>query len=271
MGLPIRSNNKGPLAWLLLRIAVTAALSVPSWMSNAAPVVQLCEDDSYAPFVYADPATPDNPRGATAAWVGEMFERAGIAYKITLMPWARCMNAVQQGLFQIGMDAYYDSDRAKTFVYSKPYFTLTPQYYYSRKRHPSGLKIASRRDLKKYQGCGIQGYSYDHYGLNVFDLDFEANNHSELVEKIEYGRCDYFVEELEIMRGFSLFGQHYLADADLGHGAVPDVPAPQLHFILGRNNAQSSWLLPFLNEQIRQSQQHGTLLSLVNHYLDRSH
>jgi polar amino acid transport system substrate-binding protein len=263
-----RINHGGKrLGWTMCLVLPMLVCHM-AWAGN---VVKLCEDDNYAPFIYSAPDNSNRVEGATAELVGEIFSRLGMPYQITLMPWVRCLAYVADGHYQIAMDAYYDQDRAKDYAFSRPYFTLTPQYYYSRKKYHNGLAIESKSQLKNYQGCGIRGYSYGQYALSGNDLNTDSDDHAALIRKVEYGRCDYFVEELEVMQGFALMGSKYLADSDLGHAAVPDALAPQLHFMLAKSNAQTVLLLPLINQQIVFVQQKHIMQQLVMRQLSGVH
>lgn len=237
-----------------LRLAVALLLLCLVVVARAAPPVRLCVDDNFAPFEYSDlrlaVAGQHRVRGATINLVERILKRNGIAYQIEWFPWTRCLAYVRQGDIQIGMDAYYDPQRNRQIVYSEPYFTLTPQYFYLRSLHPGGLSIRQRSDLKRYRGCGILGFSYTHYGLDNHDIDTGSADHDGLLRKLKAGRCDYFVEELEVMRGYALTGHPYLADPDLGHGPVPGAVPPRLHFILTRGTEATRRLLPVLNREI---------------------
>jgi polar amino acid transport system substrate-binding protein len=258
-------------SWPLVHIFRTVLLLLVVSATHAHGVLRMCEDDNYAPFVYRGTDDGHAMRGATVELVRSFFLHSGIAIKIDPLPWARCLAYVKDGTYQVGMDAYYDAERARSYVYTRPYFTLTPQYYYSHSRFPGGLVINRRADLRKYHGCGIHDYSYAHYGLGKQEIAANVEDHAALVRKIKGGRCDYFVEELEVMQGFALTGQNYLSDPDLVHGPISDVPPPQLHFILTRDSSSTAWLLPFLNRQITVSQRNGQMHQLVNRLIQPDH
>lgn len=243
------------------------ALSAPP---PPAPTVRLCVDDNFAPFEYAPPRAAHAVRGATISLIERILKHNHVSYKIEWFPWTRCLAYVKQGTIQIGMDAYYDARRNQDIVYSEPYYTLTPQYYYSRSHYPAGLGIKRLADLKRYRGCGVLGYSYTHYALKKEDLDLGALDHASLIRKLKIGRCDYFVEELEVMRGYALTGPSYLSDPDLGHGPTPGAEAPKLHFILSRSTPMLRKLLPALNRGIVRLRDNGEMQRMVEATLRQS-
>jgi len=242
--------------------------------AHAAATVSLCVDDNFPPFEYADPAQAmlgkHIVRGATIRLIDRILHPLGISYRIEWSPFLRCLENVKQGTDNIGLDAYYDPLRSRQLDYSAAYLALTPQYYYSRRVFPRGLAIRSAQDLKKYRGCGILGYSYLQYGLKPQDLsNTESHDDDGLIRMIQYRRCDYFVEELEVMQGLALTGKDRLHDPEIGHGPVPGASAPKLYFFLTRDSTTTRRLLPILNREIYRLTRLGVMRDLVDEELSR--
>ena len=174
-------HAKRPNLAFAMLLALFGYLLPISLIQAATPAINLCVDDNFAPFEYASPASNSTAhvvRGATISMVERILNRHQISYSIKWLPWTRCLAYVKSGNIQIGMDAYYDARRDQDIAYSEPYYTLTPQYYYSRQRFPHGLGIKWRTNLKQYRGCGVLGYSYTHYGLGKSDIDSGAQDHA---------------------------------------------------------------------------------------------
>jgi polar amino acid transport system substrate-binding protein len=233
--------------------------------------IKVCFDDSYAPFEYTAPGARHLPLGATATLIQQILKRNHIPYQMVWYPWARCLASVRQGEVQLGMDAYYDTARARTVTYSAAYYTLTPQYFYSRRKFPHGLNIQRTSDLKKFRGCGIRGYTYTHYGLLASNLDDGALDDRQLVDKLQHDHCDYFVEELEVIQGYALLNRSLLDIPDLGHGPVPGADAPQMHFFLTKSSTISEQLLPLLNKEIERANKRGVMRQLIRATLKQNH
>jgi polar amino acid transport system substrate-binding protein len=242
---------------------------------QALPSLTLCVDDNFPPFEYADPGLKKLGRhvvrGSSIALVNTILKPYGIAYQIEWAPFSRCLASVENGSINVGLDAYYDPGRAEELSYSQPYFALTPQYYYLRSRFPHGLNILSTQDLKKHRGCGILNYSYLHYGMRAQDLfNAESLDDDGLMRMIKANRCDYFLEELEVIQGLALTEHNSLADPDLGHGPVPGAVSPRLYFFLTRSSKTSKWLLPILNQEIARLNAQGIVRHLVETELKRT-
>ena len=236
-----KSKHLVALALMLVAPLVTAATGTS---------VSICADPDPPPWTYW---VRDAKNQKTTVFVGTSVDILRAAFgKIGKTvefkgeyPWARCLLLVEQGQVDFAMDGYFDVERAKKFTYSTHYNTLTPQVYF-RTRDPVAVKSVS--DLKLHRGCGLIGASYAHYGLGPEDLDLSIGYDS-LFRKLKAGRCEYFVEELEVISGYKIIGTDYLGDPDVGHAAVPGAKGPAKHVFTAKGS-QASKLLPQLNKAI---------------------
>jgi polar amino acid transport system substrate-binding protein len=214
--------------------------------ASARPV-SVCADPDPPPWTYW---VRDSHNKKTNVFIGSSvetvraaFERIGHTVEFKgEYPWARCLVMVARGDVDFAMDAYFDRERAKHFAYSTHYNTLTPQVFF-RKQKPVVLKSLS--DLKKFRGCGMSGSSYSHYGLTPDELDL-GSSYDRMITKLKRERCDYFVEELEVISGYKIIGTDYLADPDIQHGPVPGAHAPAKHLITAKDG-EAVHMLPALN------------------------
>lgn len=237
--------NRYLAAWL------TGLVLTPAW----AQTLNVCtEIDDFPPFnfrsVREDKRIIGDSRGSSIAMLAQIAHSLRLDVRLRRLPWARCMLAVETGQADLALDAYYDRERARRFDFSQPYARLTPHIFYYRPSFPDGLPSTRLAELKQLAGCGIHGYSYAHYGAGAQQLDQKADTHEQLVEKLKAGRCDYFVEELEVIRGFALTGRNFLADPMLATEPVPDAQAPQLHLLLSRRSRLAQQLKPAINAEI---------------------
>lgn len=182
--------------------------------------------------------------GYSAKITKSAFLQMGIEVRlIGNLPWKRCLNEVQNGNIDFAMGAYFNEERAKVFDYSVHYNTLTPQIFYL-KSNP--VNVSQPGDLKHYRGCGIYGSSYMHYGIKNDDLDLGAGYDS-LIRKLHARRCDFFVEELEIIGSFKTIGKDVLNDSAIGHANVAWAVAPSRYLITAKGGKNSA-LLQQINE-----------------------
>lgn len=232
--------------------------------------VTLCEEASYAPFFFLPrPATGNaasQPTGFTMELITAVLADAGVSWQLQILPWNRCMDLVAAGAIDIGMDAYHDPVRARRFAYSVPYFRLTPQYFYDRQRPGGPLRLLKPADFHRYQACGLNSYSYDHYGPVRKRLDQSAESYEQLFSMLKARRCDYFLEEKEVMAGTLALRAPDAPALELASGPVPGATAPELHFILRREGARSTQIRAILNAGIARLQRDGRLAALKAKY-----
>lgn len=242
---------------------VLAGLGLLLSLSAQADIIRICADPDPPPWTYW---VRDANNTKTASYVGfsvdtftTVFGKLGHTVQfIGDVPWSRCLKMVQAGDIDFAMDAYFDSDRAKLFSYSRRYNTLTPQVFY-RTQNPVSIRV--KADLKRYKGCGMLGASYAHYGLNASDLDLGVNTYQAMIDKLKLGRCDYFVEELEVIAGHKKLGTDFLRDSDLLHNRVTDAAAPAKHLITAKGGKSEKYI-PKLNAELERMVATGEMSKL---------
>lgn len=180
--------------------------------------------------------------------VAESFAQIGVQVKYDLQhTFKACMDLVKNGQVDFLQGAYYDTERAKNFDYSDHYNTLTPQVFY-RKDQP--IKITQVSDLKRYKGCGIYGSTYAQYALSEKDLDL-GPGYKSMFNKLLAKRCDYFVEELEVLYEMGAAGTEFLDNPMISHTGVPGALPPS-RYLITMKNGKASALLPKFNKALSQ-------------------
>jgi len=243
------------MRWLAALLGLTALVAT----AQARPMTACGQVGSGPPWLYRSPDSPQQLDGFIVdLWV-PLFSKLGVELKLTGdLPFKRCLQAVQNGEIDFALAAYRDEVRARTLAFSAPYKTFTPQVFY---RADKPLRVTGRDDLKRWRGCGKNGASYAHYGLSADNLDLGARSYRQLIEKLMVGRCDYFVEELEIIAQLDLGKVDHLATPGLAHAPLPDVPAPAFHVVAARGSAAAE-LLPRLDAAFAEAQRKGEVARL---------
>ena len=252
-----------PLHMLLRLLLVFALLAGARSAWSATPLTICNEPGDGMPWMYwAHASSQDGPRElrgfSVDLWTVVFHRLQREVRMVGDMPWKRCMRAVASGEIDFATGAYRDDERAKQFVYSRPYKVLTPQVFF---RANKPVLIVTKADLKKYRGCGMNGSSYAHYGLKAEELDLGARSYRNLIEKLLRGRCDYFVEELEVIQQLEGGRRHDLDDPALGHAPVPDAEAPALHLIAARDSAAAA-LMPQIDAAVTEFYRSGEAMKL---------
>ena len=218
---------------------------------SGAPTVSICADPDPPPSIYwvrdAQGQKTSTLTGFGVDLLNEAFGRIGLRVRWVAYPWARCLREAEEGRIDFAYGAYYSAERALRLAYSVPLRALTPQVFYLRSRP---LAVHSKADLKQHTGCGLTGASYAHYGLAPEALDLGVNTYSKLVAKLKAGRCDFFVEELEVIQRLKDVGQDLVAEADLAHAPVPDAEPPTAHLVAGKGRPAAQ-RMPEVDAQLR--------------------
>lgn len=252
----------------LLAVLVLVCLLSPA---RALELKVCVEPDDFPPFDFRPESKQQRRIGDSAGSSIELLQYLAKKLKFSVqlqrLPWLRCLQAVESGAMDMALDAYYSPERAARFDYSRPYYYLTPQIFFLRQRFPDGPPAQTIAEMKQLRGCGIHGYAYSHYGLEAAELDLKAQTHEQLVDKLKAGHCDFFLEELEILQGFTLSGRNYMADKQIDSAEVPDATHPQLHLLLSRNRQPLQTLRPAINKAIEKYTSEGRMIHSVTRLL----
>ncbi|WIT11581.1 transporter substrate-binding domain-containing protein [Paucibacter sediminis] len=240
--LKLRFDRLGRWQWMWGLAALCGSASSHAELS-------FCGDPDPPPSLYwvkdADGQRSTNVSGYAVELI-RLALPAGQEPRFIGMPWARCLREVEQGRIDFAMGGYYDAERAKRFDYSRHYRSLTPQVFF---RADAPLELASKADLRKYRGCGMASGSYAHYGLKAAELQISNSGYEGMIRMLLRGRCDFFVEELELISNFKYLGKDFLSIRELAHAELPDVDAPAAH-LLTMKDGPAAGLLPEINAGI---------------------
>lgn len=252
----------------MLRILLCSLLAVPfaaqGAQGTAAPVLAICEDENewppYSYFERVDGRKTDRLTGYAVAVLRDILTRRGVDYTIDMIPWPRCMAVATIGeQYAMVLNLSYNEQRARAFLFSRPYYATTSYYYYSRRNYPRGLDIKSVGDIRKYRVCGVQGYNYSGYGLAPGEVDQGAKNFAALITKMQLGRCALFLEKDEVMVGYAAIGKNYMADPDIAKAPVPGMKPDLFYFGISRRHPRAMQIKQMIDEELRQMEASGRL------------
>ena len=189
---------------------------------------------------------------------------------IRQMPWARCLREVAAGKIDIAVDAYDDAERRTKFLYSKPYYTLTPQVFLRISKIGGDALPKSAAELSKFNGCGVHEYTYEHYGLDAKRLDRGAKSIKLMFQMLQAGRCDYAVEELEYVMGGRQTATEWPDESSLRSYRPDWAKAPQIHYLVGRSHPHGKMLQTAVNQAIDSMEKSGETKALRAAYFSSS-
>ncbi|WP_044872752.1 transporter substrate-binding domain-containing protein [Pseudomonas sp. LFM046] len=150
--------------------------------------------DVYPPF--ADPAHPS--QGICLQIVRAAYASQGYTVDMRFVPWARAVNGVKSGEYDILPNAWWTQERAAFLLYSEPYMR-------------SEIKFIKRKgDPFEYHGLGsltgktvgiVKGYGYSDEFLNSTNFTRPEVTHTlQNIKKLALGRIDLTLEDEVVAR-----------------------------------------------------------------------
>ncbi|MFD2265317.1 substrate-binding periplasmic protein [Lacibacterium aquatile] len=262
------------VARLGLWLALLTAVSIVSAKADETVPSQIlvCEDELEVPpltYRMRDGTAQPTERvtGYSVAIIQEIAADLGIETRFTLMPWARCQAEVEAGRQHLALNATWNADRAKRYLFSQAYFSAHDHYYFSKSRFPNGLRLTKLEELREYSLCGLNGFNYAHLQNVARRIDYEARDHRQVMLKLAFGHCDLFVEKQEIMAGFELIGKSWLQHAEISNGPLPETPPTRFHMLI-QPTATGARLKEVIDELLDKMQIDGRLETLRRRHID---
>lgn len=228
-------------------------------------VVRVCAQSAeWPPFMYTERAGNHKLVGYTIDFLQRGLAERGVRYTIDLLPWKRCMELVQRGLYDMMTDASNSPERAQNFLVSKPYYTQQLVYFYDKERPRPAIHTAA--DMSKFRLCGMAGYNYSGFGLKPEEVETGSQSLAQSFQKLKHDRCDAIPERLEVTLGYQAMGVVDLEKLSIGTGHLPDLPRSTFHMMVSRSVVYGPELLEILDEGIDKLNNNGGAQELAAKY-----
>lgn len=171
--------------WLL---SLILALSLSSTCVAAENTITAAADP-WPPF-----ADPDHPQqGLSIEIVTAAFENQGYTLKMNFVPWARALDGVQKGTYDICPTIWLTEERKKTFVFSSPYTANKIKFI---KNKGDAFEFDTIESLSGKTVGVIRGYSYGADFIEAANFKKEAVNKLEInIKKLVENRIDLTLED----------------------------------------------------------------------------
>jgi polar amino acid transport system substrate-binding protein len=151
-------------------------LILPIKNGFAGTPVSICGEPA-APFLYETAGGNQEKKDIAGIHLGNfqlLSELTGLKFTFDILPWKRCLNYVENysklGDPEIAIDATFNTERAKKFLYVGPMYAISTAVFYSRKRFPDGPRskktggvISWINEMQHFSICGILGWNYEMY------------------------------------------------------------------------------------------------------------
>lgn len=249
------------------RLALTLfSLVLMTSASQAQTTWRACGGDStWPPMSYFSPKDK-SVQGFSVEVLKAIFDTAP---SFQLRPWARCLAETESmQASDIVMSIFKTPERTKKFLFSRTYFSLTPAYFYSKRRFNTP-PIEKRSELSRYKVCSLHGAAISYTGLKPEQIESGATNYLSLYRKIERGHCDIVVDMEEVFWGFDHLGSVPFSHPDFAIRPLPDAERFPLHFAVSSNHPHAQEIIDTIDKGIQQLQRNGKLKQLQDHYQSR--
>jgi polar amino acid transport system substrate-binding protein len=259
---------KRALFLLLLAGLHLQAMAVPV---PADQVLAICDDiNEWPPYLYYqrdNSAKTNKLAGYAIDVLDEILGAHKIKYKVTLLPWARCLGSVSAGTHAMALNVVRNPARERSYLLTTTYYSVRNFYFYSRKHHPNGLPINGVEDIRKHQVCGILNYDHSSLGMKPGDIDQGSKTYDALISKLHLGRCTLFISQYEAMLGYALIGQSYFDDPDLGYSQIPGYRLAAFTMAVSRAVPYGAELRQILSQGISSMHANGRLDAIWKKHL----
>ncbi len=187
---------------------------------------------NYAP--YSDSSLPG--KGFSNDLLVQAMQRAGYTVEVEMMPWGRALELTTKGDTDILPSAWYNQERAKSLIYSKPFATNRIVFV---KRADDPFEFKSLADLKGKSVGIVIDYAYDKDFLAGTDYKLEkARDILSNLKKVAEGHVDLTLDdELTLTNIINTQAPDLKGKLALTHGAMAENPL-YITFSRARPDAQ---------------------------------
>lgn len=181
----------------MLRTALLLSLLLMTMSSNGSPVLTITTEQ-WPPNNYKN--KQGKIVGKATERVRELMKKAGLEYKIELLPWVRAYNLAKRNPNTAVYSIMRTREREKHFQWVCPLIESTPVYVF-RRVDRDDIIVERLEDLKNYM-ISVSRNEFDHHFLQangfVAGKDFYIGTDDKtLVRKLISGRIDLMIGTIE--------------------------------------------------------------------------
>lgn len=223
---------------LAMLLPVCCATAVQAALPSSIPTsIPVCDDqDSWPPYLQYQVVKGQRTgklEGYSLDLARLILDKKSIQFEVEMLPWKRCLQNVELGHSAMLLNAMGTPERAKLYLATKPFYSLTAVYIYLSAGPTPRITQAS--DLGNYRVCGMFGYDYQPFGLGKDQIDQVAHSFEQLVEKLNRKRCDILIGHYEIMAQRSKeAGTSIFQNPQFSFAKIPQLPLVPFVMLISR-------------------------------------
>lgn len=212
----------------------------------------------YPPF-----ATDANSSGGFAIEiVRSAFESQGYKLEVTYYPWARAMNEVTSGNYDVLINVWYTEERSNFLLYSDSYAENSVKFI---KRKDDTFEYSSLDSLTGKKIGTIRKYGYGDDFLNATNFKkIEANSFIINLRKLITGRIDLTLEDELVARTIILNEAPSLIDEI--KFTENELAQYNLYIAASLYNSNSGAVISIFNKGLKKIKSNGTLEKIYDSY-----
>ncbi|AIL63988.1 substrate-binding periplasmic protein [Pseudomonas alkylphenolica] len=214
--------------------------------------------DSWPPFT--DAGMPGG--GLATVIVTTALHRAGYTSEFEQVPWARALLGVEEGRYDVLINAWFNESRTRIGTFSSAYLTNRIRLL---KRKGDSLKFKSLNDLYPYPVAVVRDYAYS----PAFDADAQlqkipVRNFSVAVRMLAAGRVGLTLEDEYVARYFLQRESRSVRDSV----EFIDKPLSEntLHILVSLKAPEHQQIVAGFNRAIGEMKADGSYQRLLKHY-----
>jgi polar amino acid transport system substrate-binding protein len=224
---------------LILLVVVALSLTRAGQLEPLEPI--LLATGEWSPYSGEGLAS----HGVSAAVVSAVLQQMGYQPEFRFMPWARAEQSALENDANRGVRATFPyaftPERAASFYYSKPIFSIELSVFYNARRNPAGSTVTTDRDLTEFSVVPISGYRYPEAVEKALGDMAPADSTLTAFRRLLESEQPLVVVEATRVAEDVLSGPLAL-EADAIHAAPLHFDSP-IHLIASRRNPNNSSLI----------------------------
>lgn len=258
---------------LCLRILLLVLLGWVQTPGRASErVIPFCEDANewppYTHHVRKNGERSAELTGFSVELLRLIGARRGFVPRVVMLPWKRCLAAVQSGEMAGLLNAVHTPERARDFLLSPVIYETRLLLLGRSQRFPKGLDLAKQTELLDLRVGGLHGYSYSQLEAIAPERIVRAPNYGSLLQMLRLDRLDVALINEGVLMGLVTLQQLPPRwDEGLVIGTLADRQPSRFHMMFSRHHPHGEWVQQSVTEEWAVMQRDGTVARMRAQWL----